>query len=165
MSQLSNHDKILPMETDPGDAQEEVGIGQPVTQYEVDELLYAEDMPAAERLARLREFRDGLATREAGDFGDDDFATLLAEIDGAIERLDLANGAGDDGDAYGAFEPAMDVDPDARTDLLSPDDDARDAIVGLEDGAGDEDEDEDDGVLDPEEWDDGDGFRPGTGVH
>jgi len=152
------------------DAADQPGIAYPYTQDEVDELLYGVDRSASERLARLREIRDQMAVRESGDWGDQDPAAMMDELDRAIDELsaNIANSMDDDEDDYMLLEPALDIDPSEKLDSLSPDDvDAISAIAGTDvDAADDEDEEEDDLVpLDEAEWEEEDGFDPDKGVH
>ncbi len=155
------------------DAADQPGLAYPYTQDEVDELLYGVDRSASERLARLREIRDQMAVRESGDWGDQDPASMMDELDRAIDELsaNIANADDEDVDDYMLLEPALNTDPSEKLDSLSPDDvDAISAIAGVDvDAAEDEDdeeEDEDDLVpLDETEWDDGDDFDPDKGVH
>ena len=157
------------------DAADQPGLAYPYTQDEVDELLYGVDRSASERLARLREIRDQMAVRESGDWGDQDPAAMMDELDRAIDELSasIANSDDEDETEYMLLEPALTVDPAEKLDSLSPDDvDAISAIAGVDVDAavdeGDEDDetDEDDLVpLDEAEWEDGDDFDPGKGVH
>ena len=93
----NNHDAVLPQDTD-FDNDDQPGIAQPYTQSEVEELLYGEDRSASERLARLRELREESAIRESGDWGDQDPAAMLDELDRAIDELSavIANGEDDE---------------------------------------------------------------------
>ena len=154
----NNHDAVLPQDTD-FDNDDQPGIAQPYTQSEIEDLLYGTDRPASERLARLNEMRDEATTRESADWGDQDPASLLDEIDRAIDELSATIANADDGDDYAGLAPTFDTGD--RLDTLSPDDvDAREAIET------DDDEDEDDITpLDETEWEDGDDFKPEQGVH
>src|SRR5690606_6400045 len=117
---------------------------------EIEDLLYGDDRPAAERVMRLTEIADSLRDREAADFGDNDPGRLLAEIDNAIARI---NGGLERDPDLQFDEPTMDDDPLNHRETLSPDSDELEAIeeddeASLSDGA----EPLEDGVLDPEEW-------------
>jgi hypothetical protein len=118
----SNHPgHILPQDTQPGDANEEVIVGQPVSLSEIDDLLYGEDRPADQRLDRLRELAESLRTRAAGEIGDDDARSVLAEIEHAIATLDP--------NARSGSEPGMVFDdPHDHRETLSPDSDELEAI-------------------------------------
>lgn len=156
-----HHDTLVPQDTNFDNA-DQPGIAQPYTQAEVEELLYGTDRPASERLARLRELRDESAIRESGDWGDQDPAAMLDELDRAIDELSATVANADDADDYAGLEAPF--EPGDRLDALSPDDiDARHAIEGDEDLF--DDEDDDLGPLDEAEWDEGDDFRPEKGVH
>jgi hypothetical protein len=160
MSMAQHHDHrgtMMPQNTNFDNA-DQPGIAQPYTQTEVEELLYGDDRPASERLARLRELRDESAIRESGDWGDQDPAAMLDELDRAIDELSATIANGDVAEDYAGLATTFDHDPADRLDALSPDDDeARSAIEG--------DEDDEFGPLDDSEWDEGDDFRPERGVH
>lgn len=161
MSPTNNPGHIIAQDIEPNDATETFGMGEPYTQSEIEDLLYGDDRPAAQRLARLRELRDASATRESGDWGDQDPASAMDEIDRAIDELSamIAN-ADDIDDNYAELVPAMGDGAD-RLDALSPDDtDALDAIRGEESQPDDEPT-----PLDETEWQDGDRFDPARGVH
>ncbi|UJW84899.1 hypothetical protein [Devosia sp. SL43] len=156
-----HHGTMVPQDTNFDNA-DQPGIAQPYTQSEIEELLYGEDRPASERLARLRELRDETSIRESGDWGDQDPAAMLDELDRAIDELSATIANGDDNEDYAGLATNFDNDPSDRLDALSPDDvDARHAIES------DDELDEDDelGPLDEAEWDEGDDFRPERGVH
>lgn len=154
-----HHGTMVPQDTNFDNA-DQPGISQPYTQSEVEELLYGEDRSASERLARLRELRDESVIRESGDWGDQDPAALLDELDRAIDELSATIANGDDGEDYAGLATNFDNDPANRLDALSPDDeDAREAIEGDDEGSGEPQ------PLDDAEWDDGDDFDPDKGVH
>ena len=157
-----HHGTIVPQDTNFDNA-DQPGIAQPYTQSEVEELLYGDDRPAAERLARLRELRDESSIRESGDWGDQDPAAMLDELDRAIDELSATIANSDDTNDYAGLATNFDNDPAGRLDTLAPDDvDARHAIESDDEFDGDED---DLGPLDEAEWDEGDDFRPEKGVH
>jgi hypothetical protein len=175
MAQHQNqHGSIVPQDAI-YDAADQPGIAFPYTQDEIDELLYGVDRSASERLARLQEIRGEMAVRESGDWGDQDPAAMMDELDRAIDELSASIGNADDAgeDDYMLLEPALTVDPSEKLDSLSPDDvDAISAIAGVDvDAPADEDEedDEDDAAdlvpLDETEWEDGDDFDPSKGVN
>lgn len=159
-----HHGTMVPQDTNFDNA-DQPGIAQPYSQNEIEDLLYGDDRPASERLARLRELRDEAAVRESGDWGDQDPAAMLEEIDRAIDELSATIANSDDLDgSYAGLETSFDNDPADRLDALSPDDvDARHAIESDEDFY--EDEEEELRPLDEAEWDEGDDFRPEKGVH
>lgn len=153
-----HHGTMVPQDTNFDNA-DQPGIAQPYSQTEIEDLLYGDDRPASERLARLRELRDEAAIRESGDWGDQDPAAMLDELDRAIDELSATIANDDDGEAYAGLVTSFDNDPEDRLDALSPDDEeARHAIEGDEDEAFFDDED-DDNDLDDEIWDGGDEFR------
>jgi hypothetical protein len=154
--------RIVPQDLVPQDGSGSSLTALPISQAEVDELLYGDDRPPRERIARLQEVAAMLRDDEPGDFGDGDPHALLGEVDEAIARLQ--------GDMN--REPDLifddvstDGDPLNHRETLSPDSDELEAIEGddeasLTDGA----EPLPDEVLDPAEWDDGDGFDVDRGV-
>jgi hypothetical protein len=172
----------------------DLGIPETLNQDVIDELVNSPAMPAEDRLGRLINIRGHLARRSASEFGDDDAASLLKEVDRAIGELrtELESRA-DEPEGYERLDPALDVDPMEHRETLSPDDDDlldmerseedeedEDDLDNDDDDDDDEDDDEDeikarqfragaeedlDEVLDPKEWDDGDGFDSGKGVH
>ncbi len=168
MPPITNPGHIIPQDIEPGDASEAFGLAEPYTQTEIEDLLYGDDRPASHRLARLRELREQAATRETGDWGDQDPKASLEEIDRAIDELSATIANSDDLDDYAELSPALNYDPGERLDALSPDDiDSRRAIEGRDNEA-DFDGDEDDAAIKPldvAEWADGDDFDPDKGVH
>jgi len=124
------------------------GFAQPVTQTEIEELLYGDDWPIEDRLARLREMREELADLEAPDFGDEDPLVLVGSIDEAIARLTGLAGEGMD-------PTSIDHDPSAHRETLAPDSDELEAIEEADEASLTEDEEE---AVDEREWIDGDGL-------
>jgi hypothetical protein len=159
-----HHGSMVPQETNFDNA-DQPGIAQPYTQSEVEDLLYGDDRPASERLARLRELRDESAIRESGDWGDQDPAAMLDELDRAIDELSATIANSEDNDDFAGLATTFDHDPADRLDSLSPDDDeARHAIEGDEEGYFDDEDDEDDS-LEEEAWDGGEEFRTERDLH
>ncbi|HEV7346368.1 MAG TPA: hypothetical protein VGN60_12135 [Devosia sp.] len=159
MAPTNHPGHVIPQDVVPGDASEAFGVAEPYTQIEIEDLLYGNDRPASQRLARLRELRDEATVRESGDWGGQDPAATLEELDRAIDELSAMIANSDDNDEYATLAPTFDKDPGDRLDALSPDDvDARHAIES--------DDEEEDGIepLDEAEWDEGDGFKPERGV-
>lgn len=142
--------RVLAQDVVPDDGGGETITAQPISQAEIEELLYGDDRPPAERAQRLAELADSLRNQEPGDFGDNDPRRLLAEIDNAIARLTGTL----ERDPEAEFdEPTMDGDPLDHRETLSPDSDELEAIeeedeASLTDGS----EPLEDEVLDPEEW-------------
>ena len=162
MPPITNPGHIIPQDVEPGDISESFGLAEPYTQTEIEDLLYGDDRPASQRLQRLQELREQAATRESGDWGDQDPKESLGEIDRAIDELRATMGDADDGDEYAELAPTLDVSD--RLDTLSPDDvDERRAIEGRDSDA-DFDADEPE-PLDNAEWAESDGFDPDKGVH
>lgn len=156
------HGTMVPQETNFDNA-DQPGIAQPYTQSEVEELLYGNDRPASERLARLRELRDESAIRESGDWGDQDPAAMLDELDRAIDELSATIANSEDNEDFAGLATTFDNDPAERLDTLSPDDEeTRQAIEGDEEAFFD---DEDDDSLEEEAWDGGEEFRTGRDLH
>jgi hypothetical protein len=151
-----HHGTMVPQDTNFDNA-DQPGISQPYTQSEVEELLYGDDRSAGERLARLRELRDESAIRESGDWGGQDPAAMLDELDRAIDELSGIIANGEDGESYAGLATNFDNDPADRIDALSPDDeDGRQAIEGEEELL---DEEEEAALLEEPQWDGGDEFR------
>jgi hypothetical protein len=139
------------------DNADQAGIAQPYSQSEIEDLLYGDDRPVAERLARLREMRDENAIRESGDWGDEDPASMLDELDRAIEELSGDSESSDDN--FGLADAVVD-DPADHSHTLSPDDE--DALRALSGEGQDEDgeeafyEDAEEGPADDDHWTDRD---------
>lgn len=145
----SNHFRGLIAEDTPaGNDGDTPGFAQPVSQAELEELLYGDDWPAVERLARLRSIRAELADLEAPDFGDDDPRSMIGAIDEAIAQLSSLDGEGMD-------PTSIDHDATAHRETLSPDSDELDAIEAADEASFSEDEE---GPIDKNEWIDGDGL-------
>ncbi len=152
--------RLLPQDVVPDDGGGEMLTALPVSQAEVEDLLYGDDRPAAERMQRLSEIADDIRGQQPGDFGDN-AGRLLTEIEGAIARL---SGALEGDPKAEVDEPTMDGDPLNHRETLSPDSDELEAIeeddeASLTDGS----EPLDDNVLDPEECSE-DGFDVERGV-
>jgi hypothetical protein len=120
------------------------GFTQPISQTEIEELLYNDDWPIHERLARLREMRGEIADLEAPDFGDEDPVTLVRAIDDAITRMEQLQGEG--------MDPAsVDQDPSVHRETLAPDSDELEAIEEADEASLSEDE-ADEGAIDKSQW-------------
>ena len=142
--------RVLPQDVVPQDGWGDMMTALPISQAEIEDLLYGDDRPAIERVERLTELADSLRNREPGDFGDNDPGRLLTEIDAAIARI---TGALEREPDLEFDEPTMDDDPLSHRETLSPDSDELEAIeaedeASLLDGS----EPLDDDALDPEEW-------------
>ncbi|MEO6015147.1 MAG: hypothetical protein ABIQ30_16380 [Devosia sp.] len=154
--------RILSQDLNTPDGSGEMLTASPVSQAEIEELLYGNDRPAGERIERLAEIAESLRQSEPADFGDGDPAALVTEIENAIARLTGAM----DRDPDVVFDgPTMDDDPLNHRETLSPDSDELEEIeeddqASLTDNA----EPLEDKVLDPAEWSDDDGFDPARGV-
>lgn len=123
------------------------GFAQPVSQAEIEELLYGDDWPIEQRLARLREMRGELAELEAPDYGDEDPLTLVRSIDEAIGKLEGLNGE--------SMDPtSIDHDASAHRETLAPDSDELEAIEEADEASFAEDETED-AAIDKSQWIDG----------
>lgn len=146
---ISNHFRGLIAEDTPaGNDGDTPGFAQPVSQTEIEELLYGDDWPAAERLARLLSIRDELSNLEATDFGDDDPRTLIGAIDEAVAQLNGLAGEGMD-------PTSVDHDPAAHRETLSPDSDELAAIEAADQASLEADEE---GPIDKSQWVGGDGL-------
>lgn len=164
MSHTHDHGTMLPQDTNFDNA-DQPGISQPFSQNEIEELLFGDDRPVEERLERLREIRSEAIARESADWGDEDPAALLDEIDRAIEALDSDVTEADDTDAYANLSAPIEHNPADHIETLSPDDEVRQGLEDEEAFYEDEDDIDGSGVLDESEWDEGDDFRPERGVH
>lgn len=164
--------RILPQDVVPQDGWGDMVTALPVSQAEIEELLYGDDRPPGERLDRLKELAAQMREQEPGDFGDGiglaDSRSVLLAIDEAIARL-----SGDiERDPDLAFDDvSTDDDPLNHRETLSPDSDELETIEeedeeSLDDGEGPVPDDELNpaDILDPKEWDDGDGFDVDKGV-
>jgi hypothetical protein len=145
-------------DTRSNDDTDQVIIAQPLSQAEIDELLYSDEFPREERLERLRYYRDELSEKEASDFGLDDTSALLGQVNEAIAHLE---------DGFGeSMDPAsVDHNPEDHRETLAADSDELEAIEQAdEDSLGDDIVEND--VLDETEWEsDEDGFDSRKGVH
>jgi hypothetical protein len=140
--------RVLPQDVEPDDGGGDMITAQPISQAEIEDLLYGDDRPAAERVERLAELADSLRSRESADFGGNDPGRLLAEIDAAIARLTGER----DPDAE-TDDLTMDGDPLDHRETLSPDSDELDAIADDDEASlSDDSEPLDDDDLDPAEW-------------
>jgi hypothetical protein len=120
--------RVLPQDTAPGDAGEEVIAGEAVSLSEIDDLLYADDRPLELRIARLRELAAEVRARAAGEIGDDDARTLLSEMERTIGMLE------DQRDRPG--EPGfLAEDASAHRETLSPDSDELEAIEAADEAS------------------------------
>lgn len=147
----NNHFRGLIAEDLPaGNDGDRPGYALPVSQTEIEELLYGDDWSADERLAQLRALRTELSNLEATDFGDDDPRTLMDAIDEAVARLNGIDGEGMD-------PTSIDHDPAAHRETLAPDSDELDAIA--KDDAASLSDDRT-GAIDKSQWLDGDGAEP-----
>jgi hypothetical protein len=118
------------------------GYSTPFSTSEIDELLYNEEWPAEQRIARLMEMRAQLVALEASDFGDDDPRSLVRQIDAAIARFE----ATDLSDTSG-----LELDMGAHRETLAPD---SDELLDLQaaDEASLTNDDGEDGPVDEREW-------------
>jgi hypothetical protein len=154
--------RIIPQDLVPQDGSGDMLTALPVSQAEIDELLYGDDRPPGERIERLQELAAQMRDQEPGDFGGGDTKALLGEIDEAIARL-----RGDmDRDPDLVFDDvSTDDDPLNHRETLSPDSDELEELEDEdEESVRSDEQPRDDNALDPEEWDDGDGFNPDRGV-
>ena len=143
--------RVLPQDIVPQDGWGDMLTALPVSQAEIEDLLYGDDRPAEERIERLSEIADSLRNREPGDFGDNDPGVLLGEIDNAISRLRA--GTERDPEMITDDEPTMDDDPLNHRETLSPDSDELEEIEAKDEASlSDGTEPLEDEVLDPEEW-------------
>ncbi|UXN70742.1 hypothetical protein N8A98_06025 [Devosia neptuniae] len=158
-----HHGTMVPQQTNFDNA-DQPGIAQPYSQSEIEDLLYGDDRPAMERLARLRELREETSIRESGDWGDQDPAAMLDELDRAIDELSATIANADDTNDFADLDAPLDRDPDGRLDMLSPDDEeGRQAIEG--DPEEEFFEEDDLGPIEETPWDGSDEFHPEKDLH
>lgn len=151
MAPMNHRGSLLPQE-EHLDAIDQVTTAQPYTQNEIEDLLYGDERPVEERIARLREMRSESVTRESGDWGDEDPASLISEIDRAIDELSGDSATSDDNFE---LEGVLADDPANHSHALSPDDvDALRELSGEEDFLND-----DDAQTDDEHWAGSEEFR------
>jgi hypothetical protein len=115
MSATDFHDDLLPQDIAEDDSSLEANIGQPVSEAEIDDILYGPERSPTERLALLRALRTDISSREASDFGENDPAIVRRSIDDRIAELE--------GDATRGARGQLDFDPLAHRETLSPDSD------------------------------------------
>jgi hypothetical protein len=119
MTPTNYRDDILPQDSAEDDSSFETGTSQPLTEAEIDDLLYGDGRSAPERLSLLRALRDDIANRESYDVGDDDPGPLVSEIDARIAELEGETGQG---------SVVFDADPLAHRETLAPDSDELEAL-------------------------------------
>ena len=74
-------DAILPQDLQQDENGQMPNFALPLSRAEIEDLLYSEDIPAAERLEQLQALRADVAGWEADDRGEDDPRALLGELD------------------------------------------------------------------------------------
>jgi hypothetical protein len=134
MSPTHYHDDFVAQDTAEDDSSFETGTAQPLSEAEIEDLLYGDGRSSEERLTLLRQLRDDVADREGDDVGDNDATPLLAEIDGRIAEL-----SGDE--RQGEMPGALDIDPLAHSETLSPDSDEREELEAAEEASLDDEDD------------------------
>jgi len=159
MAQTHHRGTLVPQETNFDNA-DQAGIAQPYSQSEIEDLLYGDDRSTEERLARLREMRDEAAIRESGDWGDEDPAAILDELDRAIEEL---SGDAEASDENFELAGVLIDDPANHSHTLSPDDvDALQELSGEDEAEEAFLEDDEDGPADDEQLAGSEAFRKDT---
>jgi hypothetical protein len=155
MSPTTEFNDLFAANTTLGNDGDVSGVAQPVTEGEIDELLYSEEWTVEERIARLEALRSDLQEMEAASTDRSDRNALFTRIDDALIQLRSDRG--------GDLNPtSSDGDPIAHRETMSPDDDE---LIDLESIEQEEDEEGDlDTVLDESEWDEDDGFDPDKGT-
>ncbi|HTJ58346.1 MAG TPA: hypothetical protein VL418_12365 [Devosiaceae bacterium] len=134
MTPTNHYDDIIPQDTGSDEASMETSVGQPLSEAEIEDLLYGDGRSTEERLRLLRALRRDLADREAGDLGDDDPGTVINEIDSRIAELENDEVTGEEPGAY-------DNDPLAHRETLSPDSDELDELEQEDEASLDEEDD------------------------
>lgn len=141
--------RIVPQDVVPDDGGGETLTALPISQAEIDELLYGDDRPPGERIERLQELAAQMRDQEPGDFGGGDTKALLLEIDEAVARL-----RGDmERDPDLVFdEVTSDDDPLNHRETLAPDSDELEELEEEdEESIRDDEQPLDDGALDAED--------------
>lgn len=142
MCPTNGFDDLIGQDVPRGNDGDLPGFAGPVTRTEIEELLYG-DAPPKERLERLSALRGEIARLESPDYGEDDPASLMGEIDDAIARLSVETGrevelSGDVMDA-----PLLpDTDALDHRETLSPDSDEMDLIRARDEEDLDDEEEE-----------------------
>jgi len=127
------HGTILPQANGFDESDDPQGIAQPISQSEIEDLLYNDERPVEERIDRLRELRDETVMRASGDSGRDVWI-LLRELENALATLESDEEVADGNSEFAVFDGAYGVDPADHLETLSPDDeDGRLAIIEGED--------------------------------
>lgn len=139
MAPSKYHDDLIPRDTAEDDSSLDTGTDLPLSEIEIEDLLYGEGRSLEERLELLRTLRDDLAERGGADFGDDDPNSLRREIEARIAELE--------GEADGSGGVVFDSDPLAHRETLAPDSDELEALDEEEEAS----LDEEDEWLDAEE--------------
>ncbi|HVW92787.1 MAG TPA: hypothetical protein VHB74_09270 [Devosia sp.] len=136
MTPTNYREDVLPQDTSENDSAVDIGpgTGQPLSEAEIDDLLYGEGRSTGERLELLRVLRDDLLDRQGGDFGEDDPGDLIAEIDARITELENDEETGEAG--------VYDSDPLAHRETLAPDSDELEEL----------DEEEEDSLDEEDDW-------------
>lgn len=155
MSQTPEFNDLFAEDTPLGNDGDISGVAQPISEAELDDLLYSEKWSVAERTNRLQTLRTNLMEMEDADIDRTDLEAMLTRIDDALLKL---LGEGTESDPTSA-----DHDPSAYRETMSPDDDDLLDLEAAED-LEEKEEDDLDRVLDEPEWEDGDGFDPEKGV-
>ena len=132
----SHPGRILPQDIVADDGAGDTLTAMPFGQSEIEELLYGDDRPAQERVARLQEVAAALREEESADCGGGDTKSLLGEVEEAIARL--SGGLDPDGDL--PEEPSMDDDPLNHRETLSPDSDELEEIEQQDEASLEEDD-------------------------
>jgi hypothetical protein len=129
MPQHPHEGRVLPVDPASGDDANPMAAFEPITQDEIDDYLYDESRPAAERVDRLRALREQFEGLPASDVGGD-MKVLIGQIDAAIDTLSRA-------DDEAPLDAATAYDPADHLDALSPDDeDAIERITGEDEEEG-----------------------------
>ncbi|MDR3472869.1 MAG: hypothetical protein P4M09_14490 [Devosia sp.] len=134
MPRTPYRDDVIPQDTADDESSPETGTAQPLSEAEIEELLYGEGRSTEDRLTLLRQLRDDLVGREGGNVGDNDPEPLIQEIEDRIAELE-----GDAG--RGGEQIVLDVDPLAHRETLSPDSDELDELEEEDEDSLDEEDD------------------------
>lgn len=123
------HGTLLPQVSDPDD--DPPGIALPISQTEIEDLVYTDERPIDERIDRLREMREEAMVQASAGVRGGDARILVRELNRAIDMLTSDEDEADETSDFAALEGAYEIDPADHLDTLSPDDeDGRLAIEG-----------------------------------
>jgi hypothetical protein len=132
MSLNTRPGRVIAANDTPDSGADALGPGIAISQDEIDDIALDDTRPIEDRIERLRELRDRVASAAASQLEEDDTADITAEIDGMIEALSREADYTGELDDLSALDGVTMVDPNDRLDTLPPDDE--DGRHRIEDG-------------------------------